>query len=118
MESCLTGIIYEDQPLKATGAEIYDAAIRKVGMDWPSMAHTMIGVKRLANLRMLAETAIANEIPGDFIETGVWRGGASILMRAVLEKDSGRMKVTSVAVITTKRKTARMTVLRMRMMRQ
>jgi len=84
MESCLTGIIYEDQPLKATGAEIYDAAIRKVGMDWPSMAHTMIGVKRLANLRMLAETAIANEIPGDFIETGVWRGGASILMRAVL----------------------------------
>jgi len=85
MESCLTGIIYEDQPLKAwPGAEIYDAATRAVGMDWPSMAHTMIGVKRLANLRMLAETVIANEIPGDFIETGVWRGGACILMRAVL----------------------------------
>jgi hypothetical protein len=33
---------------------------------------------------MLAETVIANEIPGDFIETGVWRGGACILMRAVL----------------------------------
>jgi hypothetical protein len=85
MESCLTGIIYEDKPLKAwPGVESYDAATRKVGMDWPSMAHTMIGVKRLANLRMLAETVIANEIPGDFIETGVWRGGACILMRAVL----------------------------------
>lgn len=84
IESCLTGIIYEDQPLKASGAEIYDAATREVGRDWPSMAHTMIGVKRLANLRMLAETVIANEIPGDFIETGVWRGGACILMRAVL----------------------------------
>ena len=83
MESCLTGIIYEDEPLKATG-EIYDAVTREFGMDWPSMAHTMIGVKRLANLRMLAETVIANEIPGDFIETGVWRGGACILMRAVL----------------------------------
>ena len=42
----------------------------------------------------------------------------SILMRAVLEKDSGRMKVTNVAVMTTERKTARMIVLRMRMMRQ
>jgi hypothetical protein len=37
MESCLTGIIYEDAPLKAIGLEIYDAAIREVGMDWPSM---------------------------------------------------------------------------------
>ena len=27
---------------------------------------------------------IQNQIPGDFIETGVWRGGACILMRAVL----------------------------------
>jgi O-methyltransferase len=85
MESCLTGIIYEDQPLKAwPGVESYDAARREVGTDWPSTAHTMIGVKRLANLRMLAETVISNEIPGDFIETGVWRGGACILMRAVL----------------------------------
>ena len=84
MESCLTGTIYEDQALKASGAEIYDIARRKIGMDWPSTAHTMIGIKRLANLRMLAETVIANEIPGDFIETGVWRGGACILMRAVL----------------------------------
>ena len=85
MESCLTGIIYEDRPLTAFGVESYDVATREVGMDWPSTAHTMIGVKRLANLRMLAETVIANEIPGDFIETGVWRGGACILMRAVLK---------------------------------
>jgi O-methyltransferase len=84
MERCLTGIIYEDRPLKALGSEIYDPAIREVGRDWPSMAHTMIGVKRLANLRMLGESVIANRVPGDFIETGVWRGGACILMRAIL----------------------------------
>ena len=30
------------------------------------------------------ESAIGNNIPGDFIETGVWRGGACIMMRAVL----------------------------------
>jgi hypothetical protein len=45
----------------------------------------MIGVKRLSNLRTLAETVIAKRIPGDFIETGVWRGGACIMMRAVLK---------------------------------
>ena len=43
-----------------------------------------IGVKRLANLRTVAERVIQNQIPGDFIETGVWRGGACILMRAIL----------------------------------
>jgi hypothetical protein len=84
MESCLTGVIYEDKPLKVVGGDVYDPAIREVGRDWPSMAHTMIGVKRLANLRTLAEEVIANRIPGDFIETGVWRGGACIMMRAVL----------------------------------
>jgi hypothetical protein len=29
---------------------------------------------------------IANNIAGDFIETGVWRGGATILMRAILKE--------------------------------
>lgn len=84
MQGCLTGIIYEDKPLKTWGSEVYDPSLREVGRDWPSMAHTMIGVKRLANLRSLAESVIQNGIPGDFIETGVWRGGACIFMRAVL----------------------------------
>ena len=85
MESCLTGTIYEDKPLSVVGGNVYDRAIREVGRDWPSMAHTMIGVKRLSNLRTLAEAVIANRITGDFIETGVWRGGACIMMRAVLK---------------------------------
>ena len=84
IEKCLTGTIYEDEPLEALGTTAYDPALREVGRDWPSVAHTMIGVKRLANLRRLAEDVIQNEIPGDLIETGVWRGGACILMRAVL----------------------------------
>jgi O-methyltransferase len=69
MQGCLTGIIYEDKPLKALGTEVYDRSVREVGRDWPSMAHTMIGVKRLANLRTLAESVIRNKIPGDLIET-------------------------------------------------
>jgi len=41
-----------------------------------------------------------------------------ISMRAVLAYDSGRMNVTTVAVMAMSRKTEMMTVLRMRMMRQ
>jgi O-methyltransferase/8-demethyl-8-(2,3-dimethoxy-alpha-L-rhamnosyl)tetracenomycin-C 4'-O-methyltransferase len=44
----------------------------------------MIGVKRLENVRELAQRAIDEGIPGDFIETGVWRGGCCILMRGIL----------------------------------
>ena len=84
LQKCLAGTIYEDPPLKVLGKEAFDSKLREYGWDWPSVAHTMIGEKRLANVRSLAESVIGNDIEGDFIETGVWRGGACILLRAVL----------------------------------
>ncbi len=51
---------------------------------WPARAHTMIGRPRLRSLRTLVEATLEAGVPGDYIETGVWRGGACILMRAVL----------------------------------
>jgi O-methyltransferase len=44
----------------------------------------MVGVARLKNLADLTEKALAAGIKGDLIETGVWRGGCCILMRAIL----------------------------------
>ncbi len=88
LERCLLNTIYEDAytDWRQRGvAQSYDPAMRALGRDWPSVAHTMIGQVRLRNLRDLAELAIADGIPGDFIETGVWRGGACILLRAVLK---------------------------------
>jgi O-methyltransferase len=85
LQNCLSGSIYEDPPLLASGAKVFDPNIRKYGWDWPSVAHTMIGEKRLANVRELAENVLGTGIQGDFIETGVWRGGACILMRGVLD---------------------------------
>jgi O-methyltransferase len=58
--------------------------LRKEGRDWPPNAETMIGHKRLDNVQYCVETVLADSVPGDFIETGVWRGGATIFMRAVL----------------------------------
>lgn len=39
----------------------------------------------MGHLRRCVERALSDGVRGDFIETGVWRGGASIMMRAVLE---------------------------------
>ncbi len=59
---------------------------RQKGLDWPLMqAQSMIGLDRLSNIQKLLESAIERGIEGDVIETGVWRGGASIFMRAVLK---------------------------------
>ena len=58
---------------------------RELGLDWPAEALTMIGVHRLASLQECVETVITEDVAGDLVECGVWRGGASILMRAVLD---------------------------------
>src|SRR5215467_10263429 len=89
MEKCLTNVIYRDPPMRPKWTHIlrkqeFSDAVREQGKDWPSRAHTMIGLKRLHSLRQQVETTLDEDIPGDYIETGVWRGGACIMMRAVL----------------------------------
>jgi hypothetical protein len=63
----------------------YDPSRREEGDDWPSLALTMIGRKRIDNLQQCIESVLRDKIPGDLIETGVWRGGAVIFMRGVLK---------------------------------
>ena len=69
-----------------------DVDKRDDGNDWPPTAETMVGRQRLANVRACVESVLADEIPGDLIETGVWRGGVTILMRGILAAwgDTGR----------------------------
>ena len=63
----------------------FDHEAREVGRDWPADAETMIGIKRLANVRHCVESVLADGVPGDLIETGAWRGGSTIYMRAILK---------------------------------
>jgi O-methyltransferase len=58
---------------------------RLEGTDWPENGFTMIGIKRLENIQMCATQLIEQNIEGDFLEAGVWKGGASIFMRAILK---------------------------------
>jgi O-methyltransferase len=54
------------------------------GRGWPAHGLTMIGGKRMDNLRACVEDVLSGGVPGDLIETGVWRGGATIFMRGLL----------------------------------
>ena len=67
---------------RGSGAPGHSA--RDLGLDWPAEAETMIGMQRLTSLQKCVETVLEEDIPGDLVECGVWRGGACILMRAVL----------------------------------
>ena len=48
-------------------------------------AISMLPLGRLDNFENCVVDVLENGVPGDLIETGVWRGGAAIFMRAVLK---------------------------------
>jgi O-methyltransferase len=62
----------------------FDQQRRDLGLDWPLFGYTMVGRKRLDNVQYCVEQILANKVPGDFAEAGVWRGGTVIFMRALL----------------------------------
>jgi O-methyltransferase len=111
LKKCLTRLVFEEpyfpigfhparHPLRAKlldtvqalararGLELVRASSsrrdREEGLDWPMLAETMVGMKRLDNVQRCVTDVLVRGVPGDLIETGVWRGGVTILMRAIL----------------------------------
>ena len=68
----------------AVNTDSFNTNRRLIGRDWPTHGVTMVGHARLRNIRHCIEHALAAGVQGDFVELGVWRGGASIYARAVL----------------------------------
>lgn len=60
------------------GKQAYNANSRRLGADWPSIGFSMVGTVRMDGLRTALDTVTNNDVEGDFVECGVWRGGASI----------------------------------------
>jgi hypothetical protein len=75
MKLTLTDSIYDDPIEKGT---------RQL-TGWPARAFTMIRLEGLDNIQACMEDVLEKQIPGDFIEAGAWRGGATIFMRAILK---------------------------------
>jgi Macrocin-O-methyltransferase (TylF) len=86
LEKVVTNFVYRDAPIPSAWFPERDFSedLRGKGADWPSVAHTMVGLKRIRNVRACLDRVRADGIPGDFIETGVWRGGVCIFARGYL----------------------------------
>ncbi len=84
MQEVLINAIYQDRAMDPWSQSVFDARKRDSGLDWPHRALTMIGRIRLRSLRECCESVLRRGIPGEFVETGVWRGGACIMMAPVL----------------------------------
>ncbi|MCA1841820.1 MAG: TylF/MycF family methyltransferase [Actinobacteria bacterium] len=113
LKRCLTRLLFIEEEVRDVtdldglgwGAEMADAvaaavkesglrlvrpsgrrAVREVGSDWPPPPHaeTMVGVRRLDNVQHCVTDAVRRGVPGDLLEAGVWRGGTTIFMRALL----------------------------------
>jgi hypothetical protein len=112
LKRCLTGTLEKEEFLARRPAglrgHLYDL-LRKRGLSvgrmrpinqdaalegrlWEPPEHglTMVGHRRLDNLRLCLDQIIADDVQGDVIEAGVWRGGASIFMKAILEAHGDR----------------------------
>lgn len=82
---------YLDLVKKIVLNEIYEPGDHLTeGKVWPpGETMTMVGRKRLENSLGLAMDVIEREIPGDFIEAGIWRGGVVAVWAALLKSQPG-----------------------------
>jgi len=79
-------------------AGIRDARTKGTAVRWPGApgesayeprnlaehTHSLIGRERLDRLHRYLDVILRDEIPGDLIEVGAWRGGTAVFMRAHL----------------------------------
>ena len=79
LQRCVTRELFLDQDEPDV-----DPLVRAEGRDWPPTAETMVGRARLEHVVACARMAIEDDVPGDFAECGIWRGGAVALLRATL----------------------------------
>jgi Macrocin-O-methyltransferase (TylF) len=83
LKRSLTNTIFEAEP------DIDDDEFRftmdRVAHYVNTTAVSMLPLARFENMRECVDHILADNVPGDLIETGVWRGGAVIFMRALLK---------------------------------
>lgn len=92
VKRAVSNVLYQDRPLiyydhrqRPVLAPGFDLSRRMMGEDGPTEAQTIIGLCRLDNIRFCVQQVLRDNVPGDLVEAGVFRGGAAVFMRAVLK---------------------------------
>ncbi len=80
LEKVLTGTLVQAEP------DVDDPRFVRLFLEHyiRGNAYTMVPLVRMRNVRRCVEDVLARGVPGDLIEAGVWRGGLTIYMRAIL----------------------------------
>jgi hypothetical protein len=92
----LTATLYDREPNHdSADAKSFVLAFTKHYFHGPAV--TMLPRARLENIRSCISQILGDGIPGDLIETGVWRGGGCIFMRGCLMAFGHPEKVVWVA---------------------
>ena len=91
LKHAVSGSLYDELGACSSGdagcdvgvAKPYSHDLRRTGGDWPLIGHTMIGLVRLDVIAEQLVRIMDQGIPGDFVELGIWRGGACIFARSL-----------------------------------
>jgi hypothetical protein len=83
LKKSLTGTLFNAEP-DADQADL-SRTVMHVQHYVEGQAVSMLPLARLHNLQACIADVIRQGVPGDLIEAGVWRGGATIFMRAALK---------------------------------
>jgi hypothetical protein len=81
LKKVLTGTLSSEEPDIGNPRFLYGFIEHYITGD----AYTMVPRVRLDNIQACIADVVERQIPGDLIETGVWRGGTTIFMRGMLK---------------------------------
>src|SRR5689334_8820425 len=81
LKKVLTGTVSSDEPDIDNPGFLYGFIDHYI----TGNTYTMVPRVRLDNIQACIADVVERQIPGDFIETGVWRGVTTIFMRGMLK---------------------------------
>jgi hypothetical protein len=84
LKRSLTNTIHDVEP-NADSENQYTYVNQFIEHYMKGPAISMLPIARMDNIEACVRQVVRDAIPGDLIETGVWRGGATIFMRGMLK---------------------------------
>jgi len=97
MKRCILDCVYKDIPDSDEWTRPTSTQEITDGQNAIRFQQSMMGFHAIDKLHELMNDVTQNNIPGDFIETGVWRGGLTIFMRAYLKAYGDKIRKVWVA---------------------